>query len=41
MSDKFPAEPLFDSHRYFLQLSKNQLFTDDNPNVKQFVTFKL
>lgn len=37
MSDQFNAEPLFDSHRYFLQLGKNQLFTDDNPNVEKFI----
>ena len=37
MSELFNAEPLFDSHRHFQQLHKNQLFSDDNPNVKLFV----
>lgn len=37
MSDHFNAQPLFDSHRYFQLLHKNQIFSDDNPNVKQFV----
>ncbi|QBY06008.1 site-specific integrase [Thalassotalea sp. HSM 43] len=36
-STNFVAEPLFDSHRYFQQLHKNQLFSDDNPSVELFV----
>ncbi|MEW6997116.1 tyrosine-type recombinase/integrase [Colwelliaceae bacterium BS250] len=37
MSEKFIAEPLFDSHQYFQQLTRNQVFTDDNPNVQTFI----
>ncbi|TKB44906.1 tyrosine-type recombinase/integrase [Thalassotalea mangrovi] len=35
--ENFSAEPLFDSHRHFQQLHRNQLFSDDNQSVKRFV----
>ncbi|WP_371372172.1 tyrosine-type recombinase/integrase [Thalassotalea aquiviva] len=37
MTDTFTAQPLFDSHRHFQLLKRNQVFSDDTPTVKQFV----
>jgi site-specific recombinase XerD len=36
-SANFPVQPLFDSHRHFFKMTRQQFFPDDIPGVKKFV----
>jgi len=37
-TSKFPGQPLFDSAKYFNQISRNELFMADCPSVQDFIS---